>query len=137
MRADSVPTETVLVQPETRSPLEEAAVCPHPIREDQIDEGRENIALDHCQAYPCRILHRRPDGREKVQETDDRHQRRVLEESDRYVDEWWNRDLQGLRQDDEAHGLPIVQSHRAGRFVLPLWHGLQAAADGLGNVGRC
>ena len=43
--------------------------------------------------------------------------------------------LERLRHDDEAHGLPVVETERVGALVLAARQGREAAADGLGHVG--
>ena len=73
---------------------------------------------------------------EDVEQADDDDQRGVLEQADEGVDDAGDRDLQRLRQDDQAHRLPVAQTHRLARLVLPLGNRLEAAADHLRHVGR-
>ncbi len=47
-----------------------------------------------------------------------------------------NDDPQRLRQDDQAHHLPVAEAERHRALVLALGDRLQAAADHLGHIGR-
>ena len=73
---------------------------------------------------------------ERVEQRDDRDQRGVLEQADEVVDDAGDRDLQRLRHDDQPHRLPVVEAERVGGLVLAARQGGEAAADGLGDVGR-
>ena len=45
-------------------------------------------------------------------------------------------DLQRLRQDDQAHHLPVGQAQRLRALILALRDRLQAAAHHFGHIGR-
>src|SRR3954467_2290468 len=59
--------------------LEAPAVARHCEAEAEVHQRREEIRLD-AEAGPFRIGQRHLDGREKVEQADDQHQRSILEE---------------------------------------------------------
>jgi len=59
-------------------------------------------------------------GADRVQQADEDNQRGVLEQTDEGVHDSGYGNLECLRQDDQAHGLGIVQPQRVGGLVLPL-----------------
>ena len=75
------------------------------------------------------------DDAEQVEDADDQHQARVLEQADEAVDDARDDDAERLRQDDEPHHLPIAEADRLRRLVLAARDRLQAAADDLRHVG--
>ncbi len=85
---------------------------------------------------PVRVGERRLDDAEQIEQADDQDQRRVLEQADEGVDDAGDHDLERLRQDDQAHRLPIAEAERLGGFELALRNRLQAAAHDLRHVGR-
>src|SRR5215211_4348341 len=107
-------------------------VTRHHVAADEIEYCGEGIAgRARHRRRPDRVDARRLDCLEEIEDADHEYQRRVLEQADIGVDDVRDRDLQRLRQDDEAHHLRIAQAHRHGAFVLPLGDRLQAGAHNL------
>mmetsp|Transcript_18353 Transcript_18353/g.29547 ORF Transcript_18353/g.29547 Transcript_18353/m.29547 type:complete len:286 (+) Transcript_18353:299-1156(+) len=77
-----------------------------------------------------------PDHTQNVEHRDHRHQCGVLEQAHSNVDDARDRDLKRLRQDDQPHGLCIVEAKAVCRFILPTWQGGQAPPDHLGDISR-
>ena len=98
-----------------------ARIARHAVAEDQIEDRGEGIAggAGH-RRRPFRIDARRLDGHQEIEDADDEHQRRVLEQADGGVDDVRDGDLQRLRQDDEPHHLPVAQAHRHRGLILAL-----------------
>jgi hypothetical protein len=48
-----------------------------------------------------------------------------------------NHDFECLGQNDQPHGLVVVQPQRFGRLELPFVHALKTAANHLRDVGGC
>ncbi|MNF56384.1 hypothetical protein D3C84_378680 [compost metagenome] len=76
------------------------------------------------------------DAVEQVEQADDDHKAGVLEQGNEGVDDARDHQLQGLRQDHQAHAAPIAKAHGGGGFVLALGDGLQAATHHFGDISR-
>src|SRR3954468_6083721 len=108
--------------------LEPLAVLRHEEAEDEVDQRHEQVRL-LVEAAPRRVGQRRLRCAHQVEQADDDHQRRVLEEADESIDQQRNGDRQGLRQDDLTGLLPIAEAKAVGRLVLPLGNRLKAGTD--------
>src|SRR5690606_3892998 len=111
----------------------------HPVREEEVDEGdeQEDFEFDAARHLQGRRLDRHEIGDlEEVDEADDEHQRRVLEQPDRLTDDGGDHGAQSLWQHDEARGLPAGQPQGPCSFGLPSRDGLQTATHVLRHVGR-
>src|ERR1700733_6753748 len=106
--------------------LEAAAIARHGKAAQEEHRGREDIAL-LGEAEPGRILQRLLDGAEHVDEADDGHERRVLEQVDDVVDDPGHDYAKGLRQGHEELNLPPAEAERCGRLLLPCRDAPQAA----------
>src|SRR4029077_230571 len=91
--------------------LEAAAIARHGKAAEEEHSGREDIAL-FGEAEPGRILQCLLDGAEQVDEADDGHERRVLEQVDDVVDDPGHDDAKGLRQGHEELHLPPAEAER-------------------------
>src|SRR5580704_13371880 len=114
--------------------LEILAVARHRETEAEIDEGGEQVDLAG-EAGPGGVDERLVGAVQEVEDADDQHQRRVLEEANEGVDQGRDHHAQRLRQDDQQGLLHVVEAHRVGGLELALGQRLQAAANDLGDVG--
>ena len=107
----------------------------HAETENPESKSHEHVAL-HVEPQPIGVGGHRLGHSEKVEQPDNEHQGRVLEQADEGVDDAGNDDFQGLRQDNEPHHAPVAQAERLGRLELALRYRLQATAHHLGHVRR-
>src|SRR5450830_1766699 len=74
-------------------------------------------------------------GTRKVEKTDDRSQRRVLDDLHHEADRGWNGDLEGLRQDHLLQLFKTVEAETGRGFPLSLRHRFDAAAPDFAKEG--
>ena len=113
--------------------LEMLAVPRNAVTEHKVDEGDEEIDLD-AEAHPPGIDDDGFGGAQQVEQTDDDHEGRVLEERDEGVDERRDGHPQRLRQHDQDGRRPVGKPDAGRRFVLPARDRLQSTANDFGHV---
>ena len=92
-------------------------------------ERHKDIPL-HSHVLPGGVRNRRLNGAENIEQPDNQHQRCVLEQRDKRVNDARNNELERLGQDDQSRFLPVPKAQRTGGFVLSTGNGLQAIPRG-------
>ncbi|MPL86060.1 hypothetical protein SDC9_32036 [bioreactor metagenome] len=103
-------------------------------REAHREIEERNEAIDPERLERCVV--ERVGGAHQLLETEDRGQRRRLDELDEKTDRGPERDAEGLRQDHQAQLLPPGQAKACAGIPLAFGQRLDAAAPDLGEIGR-
>ena len=75
----------------------------------KIDDGNKDIGFNR-KPHPFGIRQHRLGGLQKIVKGDDHHQGRILERGNQDAHRRGNHDFQRLGQNNQAHGLIIVES---------------------------
>src|SRR5699024_7092809 len=119
--------------PRIQSSFQPLTVTGHAERKNPERKRHEQIGLA-TDVAPGGIDNRGLHRAQNIEQTDNQHQRRVLEQGDQRIDDPRDHHLEGLRQNDQPHFLPVAQAQRIRSLVLPARNGLQATAYDLGHI---